>query len=371
VHTDKVSKIRLSYDLFLKSIKVIQQHGIQHFLNKARAKIAQTSLQTETPEYHGPDMIRLHSSEKTEKWFRDNRDNFSNVFYVLLKFLLSLNNQLEHAAPISCSDYENYFKKHLMVSGFPFEIDFQQVHRQEDIIKFINEFDQAYLRKMIHAVFLPLIRFLIHQKGNINLLDVGTGATCGLFSKNEHLLFKEAKIDVGAVHFYGIDAFHKPSDAVFKKSTYEKCDILSFDVRKKFDLITGHHVLEHCSRWEEVIRHLTALLNPGGYLYFSFPRFGGFYDTAYRLMNISDHCADFDIGSLKSFSEGLGLEMCLSDIYVDPNNRFSWICNLYPQLADKEIADYFYDLCVSIDSKQLLGYHHYGYYMVFRRIAKD
>lgn len=312
-----------------------------------------------------------YSNKKSDTWIRDNRNNFSNVFYVLLKFLLSLNNRLENTPPVSCAEYEDYFRKNMVINGFPFEIPFQEVSRQENIIKFMYEFDQAYLRKMIHAVFLPLIRFLIHQKGSINLLDVGTGATCGLFSSDEHRLYKEANIDVGAVNFWGIDAFHKPSNAVFKKSVYEKSDILSFDSQEKFDLITGHHVLEHCGSWEEVIRHLNELLKPGGYLYLSFPRFGGFYDTAYRLMNITDHCADFDIDDLRTYSQSLGLEMCFLDTYVDPNHRFSWICKLYPELADKEIADCFYDLCVCIDSKLLLGYHDYGYYVVFKRTGRE
>lgn len=312
--------------------------------------------------------ITHYPDDMAERWLRDNRNNFSSAFYILLKYLVSLNKQLKDVAPVSCDDYVNYFRERCFINNLPFEITFDPVNEEENIIEFINKFDHAYLGKMIWSVFISLIRFLVNQEGNINLLDFGSGQTCGMYGENGRFLFKEGNVNIDAVNFFAIDDIHEPHGAIFRSATYLKCNILSFPTEKRFDLITGHHVLEHCHNWEEVIRHVSKLLKHGGYLYLSFPRFGGFYDTVYRLMSPLDHCADFDLNMLKTFSESIGMEMCLSDIYVDPNSRFDWICNLYPDLMNKRMAVCFYDLCVSIDSKLLLGYHHYGYYVVFRKI---
>jgi hypothetical protein len=85
-------------------------------------------------------------------------------------------------------------------------------------------------------------------------------------------------------------------------------------------------------------------------------------------MSLLDHCADFDLHKLKSAAERAGMEMCLFDIYVDPNGKFDWIHNIYPELVNKEMFDCFYDLCIKVDSKLFLGYHHYGHYVFFKII---
>jgi len=331
----------------------------------------------------GLTLYELHGIAKT--WLLENRSNFHNPFYMLLAYLLSLSKQAQQSDPISCHTYEMYLKSHCFTKNFPFEIAFERLpvdctseegkhemqkpFHEKSIIKFINAFDHAYLSKMVQGVFISLIRFLTNQRGTINLLDFGSGETCGMYGENGRFLFDTAGVNIGAIHFACIDDLHKPSGSIFERSTYKKCNILSFHPQEKFDLITGHHVLEHCYNWEDVIVHVSNLLKKNGYLYASFPRFGGFYDTAYRSFSPHDHRANFDIDMLQSFSERSGLELCFSDIYVDPNNRFNWICNLYPDLVNKETADCFYDLCVHIDSKLLLGYHHYGHYVVFRKTA--
>lgn len=302
------------------------------------------------------------------KWLRENRNNFSKPCYVLLRHLLDLDAQLKNAVPLSCSDYRNYFKERCVINGLPFEITSVAVEDKENITEFITAFDRAYAGKMIQHVFIALIKYLSDSRGQINLLDFGTGPTCGMFGEVGRFLFENGKVNIDGINFFGIDEVHKPRGAIFKKSTYRKCNILSFTPDEQFDLITGHHVLEHCNNWEDVITHLSKLLKQGGYLYLSFPRFGGFYDTTYRLMSPFDHCANFDIEMLRLFSEAKGLELCLADTYVDPNGRFAWISNLYPELVNSEIADCYYDLCVEIDSKLLLGYHHYGHYVVFRKL---
>jgi len=269
--------------------------------------------------------------------------------------------------PISCADYEKSIRQHCISIDFPFDIEMPLVCEEDNIIEFINRFDLAYLDKMIDSVFISLIGFLVKQRGTINLLDFGTGQTCGMFGESGRFLFERQRVDINRICFFGIDEFHKPRGSIFKVSTYKHCNILSFRTDKRFDLITGHHVLEHCYNWEEVLMHIAGLLKKDGYLYLSFPRFGGFYDTAYRLMSPSDHCASFDIEAIKNFLSGIGVDMCFSDIYVDPNSRFDWICNIYPGIVSKEMADCFYDHCVILSSKLPLGWHHYGHYLIFKK----
>jgi SAM-dependent methyltransferase len=192
--------------------------------------------------------------------------------------------------------------------------------------------------------------------------------TCGMYGENGRFLFTGKNVDIDAVSFWGIDDMHEPSGSIFKRSEYRRCNILSFEPGEQFDLITGHHVLEHCHDWRSVIAYVSRLLKREGYLYLSFPRFGGFYDTVYRLMSPHDHRSDFDLNTLKNACRETGLEMCLSDIYVDPNGKFDWMCNIYPEFVNKEISDCFYNLCIAIDAKLPLGYHHYGYYVVFRKM---
>jgi len=301
-----------------------------------------------------------------KNWLQANKNNFGSPFYNLLNFLLTLHNSIENLEPISCRQYRQYLQVGFL-NEMPFSITLPDVKEEEDIVSFINALDQAYLYQMINGAFVGLIRYLLQQKDNISLLDFGTGASCGLYGgQSGHTLFDS--IDTQHLHFVGIDNVHKPGGSVFNSSTYRKSDILSFTSDRKFDLITGHHVMEHCYNWEAVIKHLHLLLKKGGYAYLSFPRLGGFYDTTYRLMAPKDHCASFDLNSLQKCGETIGLKLCLAGAYLDPNFRFSWMGNLLPKLIDQEIADCFYSLCVSIDAKKLLGLHLYGNYVIFQKI---
>jgi SAM-dependent methyltransferase len=357
-----------------KALRVLNEEGWRSLYGKTKRRIGlyrhQKSL-GEGRKAFMPGERMDHPDDMAEKWLKNNRDNCSNTFYILLKFVTSLNAQLKDVAHVSCDAYVHYFKERCVANQFPFEIPFGPVGKRENIIEFMNEFDYAYLDKMIRGVFISLIRFLISERGRIDLLDFGTGATCGMYGENGRFLFEQGKVSPEAVHFVGIDDLHDPQGSIFEKAAYHRCNILSFATDRKFDLITGHHVLEHCCNWDEVMAHVSKLLKQKGYFYLSFPRFGGFYDSVYRLMSPFDHCATFDIDMLKNFAKSSGLEMCFSDVYVDPNNRFDWICALYPDLAHKEIADCFYHLCVQIDAKLLLGCHHYGHYVVFRKIGNE
>ncbi|MDQ7787761.1 MAG: methyltransferase domain-containing protein [Thermodesulfovibrionales bacterium] len=309
----------------------------------------------------------LHNSVR--RMILENKEHLHNPFFILIRYLTDLDEQIAGVAPVSCAEYENYFRKNFLPGNFPLAIDPVSVKKQEDIIQFIDSYDRAHLWKMVSHVFIGLIGFLVSRRGKISLLDFGSGHTCGMYGENGRFLFTGKHVDTDAVTFWAIDELHEPSGAIFQKANYLKSNILSFNPGEKFDLITGHHVLEHCCDWQDVIEHVAGLLKEDGYLYLSFPRFGGFYDSVYRLISPHDHCADFSLETLKSTAGKNGLKECLVDVYVDPNGKFDWIPSIYPGLVSKQMSDCFYDLCIAIDSKLLIGYHHYGYYVVFRKTS--
>jgi len=355
--------------IFRQAWRVFRREGWKSLFAKAKKKAALYRLQNIPPEkttFSTTGGTMDNPNDKAKNWLQDNRNNFGNPFYNLLNFLVAIHENIDDIEPVSCHQYQDYLQGGFF-NEMPFPITLPEVEEEEDIISFINAFDRAYLHKMIHGVFVGLIGYLVQQKDNISLLDFGTGASCGLYGGPSGLaLF--GSLDTRQLHFVGIDNVHKPGGSVFNNATYIKSDILSFTSERKFDLITGHHVLEHCYNWEAVMTHLHLLLKKGGYAYLSFPRFGGFYDTVYRLMAPLDHCASFNLDTLQKHGENIGLKLCLADVYTDPNFRFNWMCNLQPELIDQEIADCFYDLCVKIDAKKLLGLHLYGNYVIFQKI---
>ncbi|MFZ5906081.1 MAG: class I SAM-dependent methyltransferase [Nitrospirota bacterium] len=307
--------------------------------------------------------------DQAEKWLAGRREHYHNPFCVLLRYLVSLEEQVRKMPPVSGERYAQYCREQGVCTGFPFPVPPAPAGRTGDILRFITEFDHACLGRMVQSVFIGLIGFLARSRGEIHLLDFGTGSTCGMYGEDGRFLFTGGDVDTDAVSFWAIDELSEPSGSIFKKAYYGKTDILAFDPGVKFDLITGHHVLEHCLNWESVLDHVAGLLRKDGYLYLSFPRSGGFYDTVYRVMSPHDHRADFDLRALEEKAGHAGLTLCLSDLYVDPNGKFNWICTFYPELVDQEIADCFYELCIGVDAKLLLGYHHYGHYVVFRKTS--
>jgi SAM-dependent methyltransferase len=350
-----------------KVVRIFRDEGWNSLFFKLKKKLTLYKMQKASQNKPIHTGIKMnYPFDMARNWLQSNKNNFGNPFYNLLNFLTTMHKGLESIDHVSCVRYQEYLQASCR-NELPFEIKLSSIPQEEDIIQFINAFDQAYIHKMIHAVFIGLIRYLTQQKKAISLLDFGTGASCGLYGHQYgEDLFKN--INKNRVQFVGIDDVHKPGGAVFDNSTYIKSNILSFKSNRKFDLITGHHVLEHCFDWEEVMAHISQLMEKGGYVYLSFPRFGGFYDTTYRLMSSLDHCANFRMETLKSTAEELGLKLCFTDIYVDPNFRFNWMCTLFPKLIDREIANCFYDLCVEIDAKKLLGLHLHGNYVVFQKI---
>ena len=77
--------------------------------------------------------ITHYPDDMAERWLRDNRNNFSNAFYILLKYSVSLNKQLKGVAPISYNDYVNYFQERYFINNFPFEITFDSINKKKTL----------------------------------------------------------------------------------------------------------------------------------------------------------------------------------------------------------------------------------------------
>jgi len=164
----------------------------------------------------------------------------------------------------------------------------------------------------------------------------------------------------------GIDKHVTPKDAVFRHAATVQSDLLEFESTEPFDLVTSHHVLEHCMDWRSVIRKTHRLLRPGGYAYLSYPAFGGFYDVTYRLLTRNDHVATYTNEEILQFAAGEGFDVVLSAPYVDPASRFKWLPVLN-ETVSAELQSHFYDLCVYVGARTRVFMHHYGHYLVLRK----
>ncbi|MBN2232431.1 MAG: methyltransferase domain-containing protein [Deltaproteobacteria bacterium] len=299
-------------------------------------------------------------------WLDDNRSRFDCPFHVLLNFLGELHRQSAALPPVSCRRYRDCLAAGA-VDELPFAVARPPVaERDDDILAYIADYDEAEFRRMVHGTFVGLLRHQLENRETPALLDFGTGPACGMYNERyRDELFGD--LDLDRVRFTGIDSVHRPAGAGFARAEYRKADIAAFAAERKFDLVTGHHVLEHCYRWEAVVGRIGELLAPGGWVYLSFPRYGGFYDTVYRLLTPLDHCASFDVELLATTAAAHGLVLKRAATYVDPRSRFGWLCEALPKLIERDIADAFYDLCVGIDARRLLGLHLYGHYVVFQK----
>jgi SAM-dependent methyltransferase len=299
-------------------------------------------------------------------WLRDHRSRFSSPFFTLLNLLAEMHRQCRGLPPVSCRAYREYLRAD-EVDELPFTVTAPPVAERDDILAYIADYDAAEFERMVRGTFIGLLRHQLENRERVALLDFGTGPTCGIYNKQfRDVLFVD--LDCDRICFTGIDSVHLPSGAVFRQAEYRRADIVSFAAgKRRFDLITGHHVLEHCYNWEAVMAELAGMLAVGGMLYLSFPRYGGFYDTVYRLLTPLDHCANFDMEALVTTAAAHGLVLQRAAAYVDPRSRFGWLCDLQPELIGRDIADAFYDLCVGIDARKLLGMHMYGHYVVFRK----
>lgn len=214
--------VNMITSLFRKASRVLKEKGLESLFQKTRKKIKLILITLQKlPDATADSRVTAKEAqslqEKTADWLRGNRKSFNNQFYVLLNYLLSFNKQLKSISPVACEDYKNHFKQNGYIGNLPFEITFPDVKEKENIIEFINDFDRIYLDRMIYSVFIRLIRFMVQQREEINLLDFGAGSLCGMYGENGRFLFEAGNINIDSVNFYAIDDIHKPQGSFLKR----------------------------------------------------------------------------------------------------------------------------------------------------------
>src|SRR5208282_5897408 len=97
--------------LKLKVLRTIREEGwvslCRKTLRKINRRIKRSGLKQPSPITDGEVVEVMQSSnDKAKRWLENNRNNYSNPFYMLLKYLLVLTEQLKDVVPVSCADYE-------------------------------------------------------------------------------------------------------------------------------------------------------------------------------------------------------------------------------------------------------------------------
>ncbi len=308
-------------------------------------------------------------------WLEERREAFSHPFHVMAGMLRNVWLDVRESPPMAPGQYVDYFQKKTMEGGLPFpRVPLPEIPSDSAIEAFIGAYDLAHLIRMIRDHLYGLINHVIKVRSTCALLDYGAGAGCGLYGKEQEATLREYDLsilqhvsDPGRVLFLAIDKFMTPADAVFPASRYQKADIQTFRHPAPFDLITAHHVLEHCFHWRTVIEKVHELLRVGGFFFLSFPTFCCFMDAAYRLMTRADHTATYTHEEILAHAEALGFKTLYSAPYVDPANRWAWLTRLEPEMIDDQLQSRCYDLAVQAGARAGLFFHHYGSYVIFKK----
>jgi len=160
----------------------------------------------------------MEESERiVREWLERNRGQYRHPFFNLSGFVLHLYNSVKSSSYITYNLYQEYMIRNNF-NKMNFHVNEISVHH-DDIISFIYLYDQSHIQKMIHEIFLGLIKLLLSNNESIDFLDIGTGPTCGLYGKNfENILYRD--IDLDRVNFVGIDNVYMPNESVFKNSLY-------------------------------------------------------------------------------------------------------------------------------------------------------
>lgn len=270
---------------------------------------------------------------------------------------------------MSSADYERMIHGRMRGPGLPFlaSVDLGVVSRELPIESYVNAVDGAVLDHMVHGHLLGLLAHLSKRAHGCSIVDYGTGLECGLYSRQLAPIYENAGIDVRRIRFVGIDKFLKPANSVFPDAKYLKTDLAKFPSDQRFDMISAHHVLEHIREWPTLLASASRVLVPGGYAFLSFPTFGGFYDVVYRLLTKEDHVATFELEEIIDRAADVGLELALAVPYADARMRFFWLPNI-EKAVSTELQSAVYDLCVFLTARTRLLFHHYGHYLIFRRV---
>ncbi len=317
------------------------------------------------------------SFEFLSHWLEKNREAHAHPFHAMAGLLRNLWLETRTLPPMAPERYVDYFNTRSIVGDLPFlQVPLPTLSTGLPIEAFVQEYDLAHLIRMIRHHLYGLINHVIETRSTCTLLDYGAGAGCGLYGKEREAILREYDLsilehvsDPGRVDFRAIDKFMTPGNAVFETSHYQKEDILTFRPPGRFDLITGHHVLEHCLDWRAMLAKAHELLRPGGFFYLSFPAFCCFSDALYRLLTKTDHVATYTRGEILDHADGLGFETLFSTPYVDPANRWSWLTRLESDRIDNELQSRCYDLAVQAGVRSHIFFHHFGWYILLKKAS--
>ncbi len=341
--------------------------ALERILAPATARPVLGSRSVLVPRSEGDRSMSNHADDSLDAWLDRNRSRVGDPFHVLVGMLRHARRDCRDFAPITKGEYDAHFRARTSGSGLPFQSPPPpELPLELSIEQFVNAYDAAHLDRMVRHHLLGLVRHIIGSRGRCDLLDYGTGPTCGLFGAAHRELHAQAGVDTSRVHFVGIDKHLTPKDPVFRHAVTRRVDLLELEVAEPFDLVTSHHVLEHCMDWRAVIRKTHRLLRPGGHAYLSYPTFGGFYDATYRLMTRNDHVATYTNDEILEFAGQEGFDVALSAPYVDPASRFNWLPAVN-EAVSAELQSHFYDQCVHVGLRTRMFMHHYGHYVVLRK----
>lgn len=307
--------------------------------------------------------------EMVDRWLAEHRSRTKSAFHPIAGFLRRTARDCANIEPVSCDEYASMMRARIQGHGLPFTPPYpiDAIARNVPIEGYINALDSALLDHMVRGHLLGLLAHLSGRPEGCAFLDYGTGPECGLHGRTNAKLYTESGIDVGRVRFVGIDKFVLPAHSVFPNASYLRKDLKDLKTMDQFDLVSAHHVLEHIRDWGSLLASARKVLRPGGYAFFSFPTFGGLYDVAYRLLTDEDHIATYELDEIINRARDEGLELAVAAPYSDPRMRFFWMPSVEPTVST-ELQSAIYDLCVFITARSRLLFHHYGYYLVFRRV---
>jgi len=166
-----------------------------------------------------------------------------------------------------------------------------------DKINFIARYGKFFLDEIKFKKFLP--RF---KKNDYSILDIGCGD-----GRYLELMYKKFKLKKSNCH--GLDFKNKKLETLKKegyKISYE--NFVKYNKKKKFDIITMFHVIEHVQSPEFYLKKIRKLLKPGGSLVVETPNYDSldariFKNSFWGGYHIPRHFVLFNDKNLIKFSK--------------------------------------------------------------------
>lgn len=195
-------------------------------------------------------------------------------------------------------------------------------------ISFIARFGKSYLDKIKFRKFLSK-----KNKENFNFLDIGCGD--GRYLELMHRNYKLKKVNC-----YGID-FKNDKLNELKKEGYSINfqDFEKFNLKKKFDVITMFHVIEHVISPKKYLKKIYKLLKKDGILVLETPNYDSldarlFKKSYWGGYHIPRHFVIFNDTNLVKFAEKMKFNLS-KKIFL--TGHYFWMMSFYNRLTDKNI----------------------------------